>query len=164
MCFDKRTYRTVRRHATSEETPASIKTSLPNPEPVPALPGSLCSAIVVIVFKVEVAMPSAAATAAVVSPRRLLLLHLPRLLFLHASFQYPARCVVKYLVVVLLFWSRRQGPLCDLGSFIPAVSLHQRDRAHAVERALQGPRPTLIIVTRSATSTLLQRHVMHCIS
>jgi len=82
-CLDKRTYRTVKRQATSEDTPASIKTSLPNPEPVPALPGSL-SAIVVIVCEVDMAMRSAAATAAVVSLRRLLLLHLPRLLFLHA--------------------------------------------------------------------------------
>lgn len=92
MCLDKRTYRTVRRQAISEDTPASIKTSLPNPEPVPALPGSL-SAIVVIVCEVDMAMRSAAATAAVVSLRRLLLLHLPRLLFLHAPVQCPARYV-----------------------------------------------------------------------
>ena len=44
----KGTYRTVRRQATSEDTPASIKTSRPKPEPVPALPGPLCSAMVVI--------------------------------------------------------------------------------------------------------------------
>lgn len=42
----KGTYRTVRRQATSEDTPASIKTSRPKPEPVPALPGPLCSAMV----------------------------------------------------------------------------------------------------------------------
>jgi hypothetical protein len=93
MCLDKGTYRTVRRHAMSEETPASIKTNRPNPEPVPALPGSL-SAIVVIVFRVDMAMRSAAAaTAAVVSLRRLLLLHLPRLLFSRAPVQYSVRCV-----------------------------------------------------------------------
>jgi hypothetical protein len=54
------TYRTVRRHATSEDTPASINTSLPKPEPVPAFPGPLCSAIVVI--ECEVAMRSVAAS------------------------------------------------------------------------------------------------------
>lgn len=116
----------------SEDTPASIKTSRPNPEPVPALPGSL-SAIVVIVCEVDMAMRSAAATAAVVSLRRLLLLHLPRVLFLHAPVQYPAGCVVNYSAVVLLFWSKRQGPLCDLGSFIPAVLLHWRDRTSSGE-------------------------------
>lgn len=119
----------------SEETPASIKTSRPNPEPVPALPGSL-SAIVVMVCEVDKAMRSAAATAAVVSLRRLLLLHLPRVLFVHAPVQCPARCVFKYLVVVLLFWSRRQGPLCDLGSFIPAVLLHWREIEHMQWREL----------------------------
>jgi hypothetical protein len=66
MCSDRETYRTVRRQATSEDTPASIKTSLPNPEPVPALPGSLCSAIVEMVCEVGMAM-RIAATAAVVS-------------------------------------------------------------------------------------------------
>jgi hypothetical protein len=35
--------------------------------------------------------------------------------------------VFKYLAVVLFFWSKRQGPLCDLGSFIPAVLLHWRE-------------------------------------
>jgi hypothetical protein len=86
-----------------EETPARIKTSRPNPEPVPALPGSLCSAIAVMVCEVDMAMRSAAATAAVVSLRRLLLLHLPRVLFLHAPVQYPAGCVINYLAVGLLF-------------------------------------------------------------
>jgi hypothetical protein len=89
MSLDEETYRTVRTQATSEDTPASIKTSLPNPEPVPALPGSL-SAIVVMVCEVDMAMRSAAAIAAVVSLLRLLLLHLPRLLSLRAPVQYPA--------------------------------------------------------------------------
>jgi len=122
ICLDKETYRTVRRQATSEDTPASIKTSLPNPEPVPALPGSL-SAIVVIVCEVDMAMRSAAATAAVVSLRRLLLLHLPRLLFLHAPVQFSAKCV-QIFAGGFVIWAQKTRPLCDLGSSIPAVLLH----------------------------------------
>ena len=38
VLLDWETYRTVRRQATSEDTPARIKTSLPNPEPVPTSP------------------------------------------------------------------------------------------------------------------------------
>jgi hypothetical protein len=38
MLLDWETYRTVRRQATSEDTPARIKTSLPKPEPVPTSP------------------------------------------------------------------------------------------------------------------------------
>lgn len=106
MCLDKETYRTVRRQATSEETPASIKTSLPNPEPVPALPGSLCSAIVVMVCEVDMVMRSVASTDAVVSLRLLLLLHLLRLLSLHAPVQYPARGVQVFAGGVVIL--RRQ--------------------------------------------------------
>lgn len=56
--MDKGTYRTVRRHATSEDTPARISTRRPKPEPVPALPGPVCSSRAMMGF--EVAMRSAA--------------------------------------------------------------------------------------------------------
>lgn len=49
------TYRTVKRHATSDETPARIKTILPKPEPVPE--GSFCSPpMVVVVCKAAIAL------------------------------------------------------------------------------------------------------------
>jgi hypothetical protein len=160
--LDKRTYRTVRRHAMREETPARIKTSRPNPEPVPALPGSLCSAIVVMVCEVDMAMRSAAATAAVVSLRRLLLLHLSRFLFSRAPVQYSVRCVQVFGGGIVILEQKTRPAL-------RSRQLHSRcfaplERESSGETALQGPRPTLIIVTRSATSTLLQRHVMHYIS
>ena len=118
----------------------------------------------VMVCEVGMSMWStAAATAAVVSLRRLVLLHFTRLSFLQVSAQLPPRSnLCPDVAPVLLSCSRKARPLCDLGSSIPAVLLHWRETA--VEGALQGPRPTLIIVTRSATSTLLQRHVMHYIS
>ena len=150
MCLDKRTYRTVRRHATSEDTPARIKTNLPNPEPVPALPGSLCSAIVVIACQVDMAVRSAVATAAVVSRRRLLLLHLPGFL----SSQAPVRCPAGYVQISaggVVISEQKTRPLCHQGSPIPAVLFHTSHLEQWRQTALQGPRPTLIGVTRHAT-------------
>jgi hypothetical protein len=83
------TYRTVRRHATSEDTPASINTSLPKPEPVPAFPGPLCSAIVVI--ECEVAMRSVA-TSCCCFPVSLLLSHFSRVQVLRGSAQLHLNC------------------------------------------------------------------------
>lgn len=90
----------------------------------------------VMVCEVGMSMWStAAATAAVVSLRRLVLLHFTRLSFLQVSAQLPPRSnLCPDVAPVLLSCSRKARPLCDLGSSIPAVLLHWRHE-RAVESA-----------------------------